>query len=96
MIASNVRNVLEKLNKQGRALLEGAVGSCVTRSHYEVSLSHFLNQAMEDPACDVPYILAQFKIDANLFKTALQQDMKEMKTGNTGKPVFSPYFHSNA
>src|SRR5690606_33024393 len=92
MIANSVRAILEKMNKYSKTLLEGSVGACVTRSHYEVTASHLLLQAMEEGKGDLPYILAYFKINDGLFKAALQQDLKEMRMGNTGKPVFSPTF----
>jgi len=80
------------MNKYTRTLLEGAVGACVTRGHYEVTLSHLLSQAMEEGKGDLIYILAHFKINGALVKNALQQDLKELRVGNTGKPVFSPTF----
>ncbi len=92
MIAQSVRHLLEKLNKYNRSLLEGAVGSCVTRTHYEVTLSHFLAQAFEEGHGDLLPILAYFKVDPGLFRNALQQDLKEVRAGNTGKPIFSPNF----
>ncbi len=92
MIATSIRAILEKLNKYTRTLLEGAVGACVTRGHYEVTLSHLLAQALEEGKGDFTHILAFFKINGGLIKTALNQDLKELRVGNTGKPVFSPTF----
>ncbi len=92
MISNSPRVILEKLNKYTKSLLEGSVGAAVTRSHYEITASHMLAQAIEDGKGDLPYILAYFKVNPGLFKTALQQDLKELRMGNTGKPVFSPNF----
>ena len=90
MISLTVRNVLEKLNKYNQLLLEGAVGACVSRGQYEVTAAHLLAQAYEEGNGDLPYILSFFKVDPGLFKIAVQKELKELKTGNTGKPVFSP------
>ncbi|MBW8890208.1 MAG: type VI secretion system ATPase TssH [Fibrobacteres bacterium] len=92
MIATSVRSILEKLNKYTKGLLEGAVGAAVTRSHYEIIASHVLAQALEEGKGDLAYILAYFKVNGALFKNALNQDLKELRMGNTGKPVFSPTF----
>ncbi len=92
MIAISIRNLLEKLNPYGKSLLEGAVGSCVTRGHYEVTIAHFLNQALEEGHGDLPYVLHHFKVDMGLFKMAIQQELKELRVGNSGKPTFSPIF----
>ncbi len=92
MISNSPRAILEKLNKYTKSLLEGAVGSAVNRSHYEITYSHLLGQALEEGKGDLSYILAYFKINEGLFKTALQQELKELRMGNTGRPVFSPTF----
>jgi type VI secretion system protein VasG len=92
MISNSPRAILEKLNKYTKSLLEGAVGSAVNRSHYEITHSHLLGQAMEEGKGDLSYILAFFKVNEGLFKTALQQELKELRMGNTGRPVFSPTF----
>ncbi|MEO7424595.1 MAG: type VI secretion system ATPase TssH [Fibrobacteria bacterium] len=92
MISNSPRAILEKLNKYTKTLLEGSVGAAVTRSHYEITASHILAQALEDGKGDLPHILAYFKVNGGLFKNALQQDLKELRMGNTGKPVFSPNF----
>src|SRR5688500_14589552 len=92
MIANSPKAILEKMNDYTRSLFMGALGACGIRTHYEVTVSHFLAQALEEGNGDLPRILAYFKVNGGLFKTALQQDLKEMKTGNTGKPVFSPTF----
>jgi type VI secretion system protein VasG len=92
MISNSPRAILEKLNKYTKSLLEGSVGSAVNRSHYEITHSHLLSQALEEGKGDLSYILAFFKINEGLFKTALQQEMKELRMGNTGRPVFSPTF----
>ncbi len=94
MIAQSVRVLLEKLNKYNRALLEGAVGACVSRSHYEVTAAHILAQALEEGHGDLIFILSYFKIDPGLFKGALQKELRDLRTGNTGKPTFSPQFVS--
>jgi type VI secretion system protein VasG len=90
MIANSLRALFQKLNKYTQTCLEGAVGAAVTRGHYEVTASHVLSQALEEGHGDLSYVLAFFKVNGGLFKNALQQDLKEMKVGNTGKPVFSP------
>ena len=92
MISNSPRAILEKLNKYTKSLLEGAVGSAVNRSHYEITYSHLLGQALEEGKGDLSYILVYFKINEGLFKTALNQELKELRMGNTGRPVFSPTF----
>ena len=94
MITSNIKNLLTKINVPTKKSLEGSVGACVTRGHYEITTTHLIAQSLEDKNSDVQCILAHFKIDPNQFKTAIQQELKELKVGSTSKPVFSPTFIS--
>ena len=88
MITISVRALLEKLNRPCRSYLEGSVGSCVTRGHYEVTAVHFISQALEDGKGDLPHILDYFNVDPSLIKSAIQKELKEHRVGNTGKPLF--------
>ncbi|MGL1885525.1 MAG: type VI secretion system ATPase TssH [Reichenbachiella sp.] len=94
MISVSIKNILEKLNTLSKKNLEGALGACVTRGHYEITTTHFIAQCLEDSAGDVMEILNFFKIDPNMFRKAIQDELKGHNTGNSGKPVFSPQFLS--
>ena len=82
MISLSVRNILAKLNKYNKMIMQGAVGACVSRGHYEVTVAHILAQAFEDGNGDLTFILAHFKADPGLFKTAVQQELKELLQEN--------------
>ncbi|HLP43118.1 MAG TPA: type VI secretion system ATPase TssH [Fibrobacteria bacterium] len=90
MIANSPKAILEKMNHYTSTLFMGAAGMAGIRTHYTVTASHLLSQALEEGKSDLNYILAYFKINVGLFKTALEQDLKELKMGNTGKPAFDP------
>ena len=86
MIANSPKAILEKMNDYTRSLLHGRPG-CLRHPH--PLRSH--RQPFPGPGPGgrqrrSPRILAYFKVNGGLFKSALQQDLKEMKTGNTGKP----------
>ncbi|MGL1900524.1 MAG: type VI secretion system ATPase TssH [Fibrobacterales bacterium] len=94
MISASIKNILEKLNTLSKKNLEGALGACVTRGHYEITTMHFIAQCLEDSSGDLMEILDFFKVDPNLFRKALNEELKEYQSGNSGKPVFSPSFLS--
>jgi len=70
--------------------METAAGHCVSRAHYEVTVEHLLIKLVEDPQADIQLILRHFEIDPGKLGKAIDQTIDGFKTGNSGKPVFSP------
>ncbi len=90
MITVDIKTLLSRLNSSCTRALEGAAGLCVSRTHYEVTVEHLLAKVLEEPQMDVPLILRHFDLDPGRVKKTLDQDLEELRTGNAGKPVFSP------
>jgi type VI secretion system protein VasG len=90
MITVDIKTLLGRLNPYCTRALEGAAGLCVSRTHYEVTVEHLLHKLLEDPQSDLPLIFRQFDIDLSRARKALEQTLEELRTGNAGKPVFSP------
>ncbi len=90
MITVDIKSLLERLNSYCTRCLEAAAGLCVTRTHYEVTVEHFLAKVLEDPQSDLPLIFRQFDLDSGRVAKAVDQTLEEFRTGNAGKPVFSP------
>ncbi|MEA5114756.1 MAG: type VI secretion system ATPase TssH [Geobacteraceae bacterium] len=86
----NMRNLLNRLNPVCTRALEGAAGLCVSRTHYEVTVEHLLAGLITEPRCDVAQILRRFHIDPATVQRSLERSVEQLKTGNSGKPVFSP------
>jgi type VI secretion system protein VasG len=90
MIAVDIRMLLHRLNQFCSRALENAAGLCVSRTHYEVTVEHFLSKLLEEPQADLSLILRQFDLDPGSVKKAVDQTIEEFRTGNAAKPVFSP------
>lgn len=90
MISKDIKKLLENLNPFCSKLFEGAVGACVARTHYEVGIPHLLAQMVEDERGDSHHILVHFGIEKSLLRQAIQQELRDFKSGNTGRPTFSP------
>ena len=90
MVTVDIKELLRRLNKFCTRCLEGAAGLCVSRAHYEVAVEHFLLKLLEEPAADVQLVLRHFEIDPGRLGAGLQRTIEEFKSGNPGKPVFSP------
>jgi type VI secretion system protein VasG len=90
MTVKDIPRLLEKLNDYCQNALATAVGVCVSRGHYEVRWEHLLIEFIDRNDGDVPCILRQFSVDPSHLKKAVTQELENLRTGNTGKPLFSP------
>ena len=70
--------------------MENGVGLCVGRSHYEITVEHLLVKLLDDAQSDIPLLLRQYDLDPARLKRAIDQLVEEMRTGNAGRPAFSP------
>ena len=86
----DIKALVGRLNQTCTRALEGAAGSCVSRTNYEVSVEHVLNQLLQDSNADVIWIFKQFGVDPAKFQKGLLAAIEECRTGNSGRPVFSP------
>ena len=84
------KSLVNRLNTSCLGALENAAGTCLSRTHYEITVEHLLLRLIEDPMGDVQLMLKQAGIDAGRVSRALEQALEAFKTGNGGKPQFSP------
>jgi len=90
MMNLEIKSLLNKMNSYCTGALEGAAGLCVSRTHYEVTVEHYLLKLLEDARSDAQLLLRQVDIDIGNLNRTLEQDLEQMPSGNNGKPVFSP------
>ena len=90
MITVDIKTLLGRLNTFCTRALEGAAGLCVSRTHYEVTVEHVFAKILEEPQSDMSLVLRNFDVDPGNVRKVLGQTIEELRTGNAGKPVFSP------
>ena len=90
MAKVDLKSLLRKLNNYCTSSLEGAAGLCVSRTHYEVTVEHLLYKMLDNPAADIQAILRHYEIEPSRFLGSLNRAIEKFKSGNAGKPVFSP------
>ena len=90
MPSSNVKSLIGKLNDTCRQALESSAGLCLSQTHYEVDLEHFLIKLLEMPQTDVQQILRHFEINQDRLTADLTRAMEGFKTGNARNPALSP------
>ena len=90
MITSDIKALMLKLNDCSSMALQNAIGMCVSRTHYEITVEHFLYKLLEDTESDCSIIVAKTGIDSARLQKLILQALEEHKSGNSAKPVFSP------
>jgi len=90
VIVQDIRILIQKLNPFCSKTLETSIGSCLSRTHYELTWEHLLMQFVESTDSDIFHILKHYAIDVSRLKKALTRDLELLATGNSTKPTFSP------
>jgi type VI secretion system protein VasG len=89
-MAVNLRALIGKLNTTTRNALEGAAGLCLSRTHYDVEIEHFLMKLLDAPGSDLTFICKQFGVDKTRLATELTRSLDKLKSGNARTPAMSP------
>jgi type VI secretion system protein VasG len=90
MLLVELKPLVGRLNAFTKQALEDGVGLCVSRSHYEITVEHLLAKLFDNVQADVALLLRQNGVDAALVKRGIDRALEDMRTGNAGKPAFSP------
>ncbi len=90
MLRVGLKQLLGKTNGIVTAILNNAAGLCVANSHYEVGVEHVFLKCLEDASCDWRPLLEAAGVEPARLIAQLQQALASYKSGNTGRPVFSP------
>jgi type VI secretion system protein VasG len=86
----NLRSLIGKLNDTARGALEAAAGLCLSRTHYDVEIEHFLMKLLDTTDSDFLRILKQFDVDKARLAAELTRSLDKLKSGNARTPAFSP------
>src|SRR5580658_70446 len=86
----NLKSLIGKVDEATRSALEAAAGLCVSRTHYDIEIEHFLLKAIDSSDTDIAIILRQYGVDRSRLTTELQRSLDRLKTGNARSPAFSP------
>ncbi len=86
----NLRSLIGKLNTTTRNAVEGAAGLCLSRTHYDVEVEHFLTKLLAATGADFAFILRHFGVDNSRFAAELNRSLDKLKSGNARTPAISP------
>jgi type VI secretion system protein VasG len=86
----NLKSLIGKLNDQTRGALEAAAGLCLSRTHYDIEIEHFLTKLLDSASGDFAAIVKHFEIDKSRLTNELARSMDKLKSGNARTPAISP------
>lgn len=86
----NLKSLIGRLNHPTRGALEAAAGLCLSRTHYDVEIEHFLLKLLDVPSGDVPIVLKNFGLDGSRVTADLMRSLDKLKSGNARTPAISP------
>jgi type VI secretion system protein VasG len=85
-----LKALVAKLNDTCRVALEGAAGLCLTRTHYDVDIEHFLLKLCEPTDADASRIIRHYGVDLAKLSAGLTRALDRLKTGNARTPTLAP------
>lgn len=88
-MAASPKSLIDKLNGTCKKALEQAIALCMSRTHFNVELEHWLLKILESSNTDLTFLLRQYAIDANKVKRELEQSLNAFKTGNGRPPALA-------
>jgi type VI secretion system protein VasG len=89
-MSTNLKGLINKLNDATRKVFEAAAGLCVSRTHYDIEIEHYLMKLLDSSDNDVAAILKHFEVDRSRMSAELERSLDNLKSGNARSPAFSP------
>jgi len=86
----NLKSLIGKLNDTTRGALEAAAGLCLSRTHYDVEVEHFLMKLLDASGSDAVKMFHQFGVDPSRLQKELERSLDKLKSGNARTPAISP------
>jgi type VI secretion system protein VasG len=83
----NLKSLIGKLNPTTRTALEEAAKLCLSRTHYNIEIEHFLRTLMDGSDNDLAYIASHFGIDPLRLTQEVDRSLDKLKRGNARTPA---------
>ncbi len=90
MLKVSLNALVERLHPVCLDALQRSAAFCADNNHYEVGIEHLILVLCRHSHADLPLILQHFGIDPEALALLLEQTVKELPIGHTGRPSMSP------
>lgn len=85
----DTKALVGKLNSTCKRALESGAALCVSKTHYNVELEHFLLRLLETNDSDIQFVLRHYELDIDSIQKQLVATIEKFQTGNTGQTALS-------
>src|SRR5215813_4416064 len=86
----NLRSLIGKFNDVTRSATEAAAGLCLSRTHYNVEIEHYILKLLDAADGDFAAISRHYGIDHSRLAADLTRALDRFKTGNGRTPTLNP------
>ena len=86
----DAKAIISRLTKTNVNTLQASVVHAMNAGHYEVTVEHVFNALLDNAESDVAFLAMHYDLDPAGLKSTLQHSLESLRTGNAGKPTFSP------
>jgi ATP-dependent Clp protease ATP-binding subunit ClpC len=90
-MTSDLQTLIGKLNPSCRKGLESAAEICVSQTHYNVELEHYLLALADQPDTDMQAVFRYYEVRVADVKDELSRFIENFRRGNSRTPALSPY-----
>ena len=90
MMIVDAKSILKRLTRSCTNALNAAAAQCVNARQYEVTLEHVMLALLDDADSDIAFLVMHYDLDPARLRKVLQNSLEDLRTGNAGKPTFSP------
>lgn len=90
MATTQIRSLVDKLNRTCRKALEAAAGNAVNRGNPAIEIEHWLRALVADDGAVLPRALAEAGVAVPRALTALDGALDRLRSGNDRAPALAP------
>src|SRR5688500_18046358 len=90
MTTVNLKSLVGKLNSTCHRALDAAAGTCLSRTHYNIEIEHWLLKLIETPNNDLAVLFRYYEVDTARLLRDITKAVDRFKTGNSKPPALSP------
>jgi type VI secretion system protein VasG len=84
-----LKPIVSKLNTTTRQALDGAAHLCLSNTHYNMEIEHYLTKLLEATDSDFALIIRRFDVDRSRFATELATSLDSLKRGSGRAPGYT-------
>src|SRR5271170_781959 len=90
MMLVEPKSIISRLTTASRNALEEGLRRTQTARHYEVTVEHLMLALLDNAESDLAFLVPHYDLDRARLLQVLQRGLEDLRTGNAGKPTFSP------